>query len=157
MANPQQEKLLRGSNAYSADTQPKSLPPKRTLYAKLVTDWWLVELLAVAVGIACIVALCAVLKKYDNQPANRFNSLFGVNITLNTLISILSTLGRAALLLAVAECISQLKWKWYRSNDRPLADLDVFDQASRGAWGGFLLLWKINVRYVMPAFKRLTL
>ena len=150
MANPQDQGLLRESDSHGAKSQRGRYRFKSTLYTKLFRDWWLAEVLSVVVGIASIVALCRILKKYDDKPAPRANAVFGINITLNTLVSILSTLGRAALLLSVAECISQLKWTWYLDKDRPLGDLDIFDEASRGAWGGLLLLWKINIRYALP-------
>ena len=96
------------------------------------------------------IALCKVLKKYDNNAAPNPSKIVGINVTLNTLVSVLSTISRAALLLAVSECISQLKWIWYLNKYRPLEDLDVFNDASRGAWGGLQLLWKINIQYVQP-------
>lgn len=53
----------------------------------------------------------------------------------------LSKIASAALILPISEAIGQLKWSWFhgkRSKD-PF-DFEIFDKASRGAWGSFLLL-----------------
>ena len=137
MGNAQQELLLSQTaprGAESPDTSGKH-QSSRSLYEKHVVDGWLTELLAVLVGSVSIVGLCILLKRYDGQPAPRSNAIGSVDITLNTVVSILSTIGRASLLLAVSECISQSKWNWYLSKYKPLKDMDTFDQASRGAWG----------------------
>lgn len=147
MASPQQEILLKEADSHVDKSQSRC--DRATLtFADIWRSWWLLELLSVLVGIASIVALCALLKNRDGKAAPRTNVVAGVDITLNTIVAILSTVGRATLLLAVSECISQLKWTWYLNKHRPLEDLDTFDNASRGAWGGLVLLWKINIRYV---------
>lgn len=159
MGNAQQEVLLRQDeprSAESIDTSGKQ-QSSRSLYQKYVVDGWLSELLAVLIGSVSIIGLCILLHEYDDNPAPRSNAIGSVDITLNNVVSILSTIGRASLLLAVSECISQLKWNWYLSKHRPLKDIDTFDQASRGAWGGLQLLWKINVRYAEPLNARLSL
>ena len=115
-------------------------------YAKYVKDWWLFEILSIAFGIAIFIALCSVLRHYDGKPVPQTNTIFGVDITLNTFVSILSTISRAALLFTVSECVSQSKWSWYLNQQKPLAELSVFDEASRGVWGGLRLIWKINIR-----------
>lgn len=114
------------------------------------------EFLSIIIGTVSIVVLCVLLRRYNGKLALRSNTVVGVNITLDTLISTLSTIGRAPLLLSVSECLSQLKWTWYLDKHRPLRDLDTFDNASRGAWGGLQLLWKINIRYIqsLKAFLR---
>ena len=61
-------------------------------------------------------------------------------LTLNTIISTLATASKASLLCAVAGCIGQLKWCWYRESHR-LYDLQRFDDASRGPAGAIILLF----------------
>jgi len=46
----------------------------------------------------------------------------------------------------VAECISQLKWNWFEK-ERPLADFETFDKASRGVLGSIYLLGLLKWRY----------
>jgi hypothetical protein len=79
------------------------------------------------------------------------------SITVNTLISLFSTLLEAAMMVPVAEGmrtillhdielnlrifagIGQLKWLWY-SKSRSVGDMNQFDVASRGAWGAGMLI-----------------
>lgn len=156
MAASPQEGLLKANNSKSSAYQPLGRSRPTSFYAKSVKNGWLVEVLSVLLGIVALIALCVLLRKYDGKTAPQANAVIGVNITLNTLVSILSTISRAALLLSVSECISQSKWSWFLDRQKPLEDLEVFDQASRGAWGGLNLLWKVNVRFVQPskAFER---
>jgi hypothetical protein len=98
-------------------------------------------------GAVANIAICLALHQYQNKPAPGLNSFMGVGITLNTITAILSTVGRASLLLPVAECISQQKWAWFSGSVRPLTELEAFDQGSRGAFGSLMLLWRINVQY----------
>lgn len=148
MANPQQEILLKETDSHSAKSQSKKSHPASTFYKTYVKNWWLIEILSLLVGIAAIAALCGLLSRYHNKPAPKSNAFVSSNITLNTLVSILTTIGSAALLLSVSECISQLKWTWYLDDHRPLEDLDTFNDASRGALGGAVLLWRINIRQI---------
>jgi hypothetical protein len=58
-----------------------------------------------------------------------------------TAITVLSKIASAALILPISEAIGQLKWSWFYGTDsRDAYDFEIFDQASRGAWGSFLLL-----------------
>ncbi|KAK7744662.1 hypothetical protein SLS53_003550 [Cytospora paraplurivora] len=62
------------------------------------------------------------------------------HITINALISVFTAIFKMALMTPIAEGISQFKWLWY-NRPRELADIERLDQASRGAWGSFLLLF----------------
>jgi hypothetical protein len=97
-------------------------------------------------GTISIIAICIILRHYQDKPAPRLNSIAGVGITLNTVISILSKVGRTSLLLPVVECISQQKWAWFADSAKPLKELDTFNQGSRGALGSLIFLWRINLR-----------
>ena len=150
MAASLNDSLLTNGNSKPNSEPHTTLPRRTSVYDKWVTNGWLFEVLSVLVGLAAIIDLCGVLRKYDGKVDPGANHVFGVNITVNTLVAILSTIARAALLVVVSECICQLKWRWYINESKPLEDLDIFDQASRGAWGGFKLLWKVNIRSVLP-------
>ncbi|PVH94802.1 hypothetical protein DM02DRAFT_479660, partial [Periconia macrospinosa] len=56
-------------------------------------------------------------------------------ITLNSVISWLSTAIKALLMIPVAECISQLLWISYSTCAQPLETIAKYDAASRGPWG----------------------
>jgi hypothetical protein len=49
--------------------------------------------------------------------------------------------------MPVGEGISQLKFLWFRKN-RTLADLENFDNASRGPWGSFLFIFQLKSQSV---------
>lgn len=97
-------------------------------------------------GILLIIALIVVLRVYDGQLAPRFGAVFNGALTLNTIVAILSTASKAALLYPVTECISQLKWIWFSKDYRRLSDMSTFDNASRGIIGGFTLAWDTKLR-----------
>lgn len=67
-----------------------------------------------------------------------------LGITPNALISIFSTLAKAAVLLKAAECLGQWKWVRLTERDLPMSDIASFDNATRGPWGSLLLLWHIR-------------
>ena len=92
--------------------------------------------------------LVLVLHAFDGKPQPQFGSTFGAALTLNTIIAIISASAKAALLLPAAECISQYKWFWFQKDYRDMGDMETFDGASRGLWGGFELLWKSKLRFV---------
>jgi hypothetical protein len=59
--------------------------------------------------------------------------------SLSTFLAFFTTVATAALMIPVAEAMSQWKWNWYR-NDRPLSDFQVFDGASRNVFGSVAFL-----------------
>jgi hypothetical protein len=106
-------------------------------------DWqW--EFGASLFSLGCFAAVVGVLAVNEHKSLTGWTFVFG--ISLNTLIAILSTLSRTALMVPVASCISQLKWIHLVSASRPLCDVQVFDDASRGPWGAFELIWRLHVR-----------
>ncbi|EXJ90957.1 hypothetical protein A1O1_04064 [Capronia coronata CBS 617.96] len=95
-------------------------------------------------SMTCSVAIVVILKVYDSQPVPQWKH----GLTLNAIISTLSTASKASLSLVVAEIISQHKWLWFRQSRRPLDDMSVFDSASRGPWGALKMLTKVHIRDV---------
>lgn len=71
----------------------------------ILSEWWQ-EILSAISSILCTVAIVVILYNVDGKPLSKWT----VPISLNVVISILSTAGKAGLILPVAECISQLKW-----------------------------------------------
>jgi Protein of unknown function (DUF3176) len=120
------------STCYSRRTNSLPQSKKDNLY------WvWLVEFASLAVAFTAFIAIIITLFIHQDRPLPKWPSL----ISINTLVSIFTNIMQAALLLPIAEGVSQLKWLWFR-NARPLIDLERFDSASRGAWGCVLLLIK---------------
>ena len=74
-------------------------------------------------------------------------------ITINSLIAIFSTVMKAALSLPITASVSQAKWDWFhQEGGQALADLEMYDQASRGLWGAVRVLTEIRWRYIFPLF-----
>lgn len=140
----EQQKIARATSTQYAPIQTtdsddspdtKSIQtPKRRPAASLASWAW--ECSAVCIAIASFIAIIVILRVYEN----RLLSTWGVPLTINAVVSILTTLFKGALALPIAEGISQLKWRWFSKRDRDLVDLELYDQASRGPWGSILLL-----------------
>ncbi|KAF2137036.1 uncharacterized protein K452DRAFT_199136, partial [Aplosporella prunicola CBS 121167] len=114
-----------------------------------IRDWqW--EISTAVLSLACTIAVFAVLLVYQGKPTSEWKTPHG--ITLNTLVAILSTLGRGALLVPVTSCISQLKWLHFMGSPRRLHDIEMFDEASRGPWGAFTFLWRLRLRSKLAAW-----
>ncbi|KAK5008037.1 hypothetical protein LTR28_004513 [Elasticomyces elasticus] len=97
--------------------------------------------------------MCGVLARVNNKPQSEWRNS---RITLNGVIALLATITKAALMVPVAEAISQRKWLWFLSKGqqggqkgRDLQDFEAFDNASRGAWGSAVLLLKPRFWHVV--------
>lgn len=86
-----------------------------------------------------------VLLRYDSQEQPDWP----LGATLNSFLALFTTLAKAAFMVPVCTCISQSQWAWFSKNgvSRPLYDFEVIDQASRGAWGSLILLWRFRFRH----------
>ena len=122
--------------------------------------WWQ-ELTSLAFSFACFAVNACILWELDNKELQSWR-IANVNITPNALISIVATLSKASMLLPVAECISQMKWREYSSpqcngagvdiilvyferKTHRLYDIQIFDDASRGPLGSVKLLWSLLI------------
>ncbi|KAF1911258.1 hypothetical protein BDU57DRAFT_507084 [Ampelomyces quisqualis] len=95
---------------------------------------WLFEILSVATSAICMGTIIAILASLKDQPLARWP--LGL-----TIITILSKIASAALILPISEAIGQLKWSWFHGKkSKDAFDFEIFDKASRGAWGSVLLL-----------------
>lgn len=118
----------------------KQREPRPTL--ALLGEWgW--EAAGILVSAAIIIAIVVVLGKYNGHKQQDWE-----HISLNSLISWLSTLAKACVLFSISQGIGQLKWVWFANQSRPLSDLDTFDSASRGVTGSAALLWLVKGQYV---------
>ncbi|KAF2473627.1 uncharacterized protein BDR25DRAFT_332506 [Lindgomyces ingoldianus] len=101
---------------------------------------WLLEITSWSLSAVCMAGIVAVLIVYQNKRIPHWP----LGLTLNAYISVLSKVASAALLVPVSEALGQLKWSWFRGDNfkksKKLWDFEIFDSASRGPWGSFLLL-----------------
>lgn len=106
-----------------------------------VYDWegsWAVEIGSIALGVIGFALLIGFLAKIHNTAYTSWQ----YTASPNTVVSIIVTITKAALLVSVSSCLSQLKWNQYgNSASAPLYHMQVIDQASRGPWGSVNVLW----------------
>ena len=167
MANNGANISLLRSQALSVPRQ-KELPPvpwHAHLFSKLgrlckrlVRWWWTWELLASALSIAATIALIVVLWQADGN-AQQSWMIGSTQLTLNTIVAAISTVIRAALLVAVAGALNQSLWNMFSSKKgtsgpaRPLEDLDIFGGAASDSWGSLRLLWRTKGLSVSQTFR----
>ncbi|PVI00304.1 hypothetical protein DM02DRAFT_563204 [Periconia macrospinosa] len=112
---------------------------------------WLFEIVTWLISALCMAAIIVILIKIDNR------TLSGRNAAV-TAYSVLSKLASGALLLPVSEALGQLKWNWFNGKkSKEVWDFEIFDKASRGAWGSVLLLFRTKGRSLAALGALLTL
>lgn len=117
-------KLLQQDKSAPSSVEADS---KASLWSRLVSNTWAWEALAMALSIACLIAIAVVLRSHEGKPTHPMP--YGV--TLNAIISTLATATKTSLLCAVGGAVGQVKWDWFRKR-RSLFDLQSFDDVSRG-------------------------
>lgn len=98
---------------------------------------WLIEIVSWLLSAACMSGIIVMLLVYKQKRI----PTWPLGLTLNAYISVLAKVASAALLLPVSEALGQLKWSWFQEDkSKKMWDFELFDSASRGPWGSFLLL-----------------
>lgn len=131
--------LGKSSESQLQPEKPKSsdAPKKKELFN--YTGSWVPEIIAAVLSMVCLALLIGFLVYIHG----RSYATWRYSVSPNAIISIIVTAAKATMLVLVPSCISQLKWNQYQT-PTPLYHMQIFDQASRGAWGSFLILWKIT-------------
>ncbi|CAG8919328.1 unnamed protein product [Penicillium salamii] len=101
----------------------------------IALDTWFYEIVALLFSAGCYCAIFFVLRAYDGKPSPKFSH----GLTLNTIVSVLSTASKSSLIFTVSECIGQLRWIQFKKSPTPLAHIQTYDSASRGPWGALLI------------------
>lgn len=87
-------------------------------------------------SVSCLAAIAVVVVTYDGKRIPQFVS----GLSLNTVISVLSTAARFGLVFVVGVSIGQSKWCWFNRSGRRLHDVQAMDDASRGPMGAFSII-----------------
>ena len=90
--------------------------------------WWWWEIAPILLSIMCTFAMVIVLARIEDTPLDDWK----FSIQLNSLIAILTTTSKAAMLVAVTTAIGQLKWLHFTARRDHLLNFQRFDDASRG-------------------------
>ena len=134
--------------AFSSLTDPVCL-----FYSTWATNWWALELLSWLSAAWALSMIILTLSLHQDKPLPRWP----LDITMNSLLSVLSQIGQWGVMGSVAKAIGQLKWLWFarpKSPKRPLKDFVAFDEASRGPLGSFFLLLKGCLMYELRLLKK---
>ncbi|KAL4879287.1 hypothetical protein BJY04DRAFT_220407 [Aspergillus karnatakaensis] len=114
-------------------------------WLRLSLDTWLWEVIAIVSSLPFFIAILTLLFVCDQKQSPKLPS----GITLNTIVSILSTASKSSLIFAMSSAIGQLKWISFRKERAPLYDLQLADDAGRGPLGSFLILLRYKGRAVV--------
>jgi len=88
--------------------------------------------------------IVATLKIYDGQ----LTPQLPLGITLNSYLALFTSLAKLCLLVPIIQGLGQLRWLWFKNRPRPLADFELFEDASRGSFGSLRLLVSMKGGYV---------
>jgi hypothetical protein len=130
---------LRDDDDSSVRTLPRPLESGKPSTMSRLLDTWTCEIVATTFSIGCLVAITAVVGAYDGERIPQLVS----GLTLNTIISVLSTAARSSLVFVVSAAVGQLKWCWLKRSVRQVRDIQAMDEASRGPLGaiGVIAFW----------------
>ncbi|KAF2146950.1 uncharacterized protein K452DRAFT_337265, partial [Aplosporella prunicola CBS 121167] len=103
-------------------------------------DWWFWETSGAILSMLCMISVIIMLRQVNNTPLHQWNFYFQPNAVISAFVVVSKT----AMLLAVAESLSQLKWLYFFKGTHKLKDLEAFEEASRGPWGAFVFLWRLK-------------
>jgi len=117
-------------------------PLKRGIWS-LAKDW-AVELLCVLSTLILLAAIIGILAHYDGASIPHWQ----YGITLNTLVSVFTTISTFTLLAPVSAAIGQLKWLRLTERSRALDEFCAIHDASRGFRGSLELLSRKKGGYV---------
>ncbi|ETS85801.1 hypothetical protein PFICI_03826 [Pestalotiopsis fici W106-1] len=99
--------------------------------------------LEVLTSIASLLIFCVIIVifiRMDNRPLTYWT----FSISINAIISILTTMCTAAMMHNVSSFISQLKWLHFKGKQDRLYNLEYFDGASRGPYGSIVLISRVR-------------
>jgi hypothetical protein len=99
---------------------------------------WLFEIASWAVSAACMGAVIGIYVSISGKEMAQSEQLL-------TISSLLGKVASAALIVPTSEALGQLKWHWFHQSNA-MWDFEIFDKASRGAWGAALLLFRTKGR-----------
>ena len=131
-------------------TPTSEIDPNLEKRPGLLSLWWL-EVASCLLFITAFIALVTTLRICNGSPLPDLP----FKISINTLVAFYSVILKGAAALVLANGISQCKWSWFQTPER-LADLVVYDDASRGPWGAFTLLWHLRLRPIVTSIGAFT-
>ncbi|KAI0429592.1 hypothetical protein F5Y09DRAFT_331681 [Xylaria sp. FL1042] len=102
----------------------------------IFTSWWWWEIGSCIVSLIGLGLVTFILSRVDNEPV----SSWPYSIRPNSLVSVITTVTKASMMVPIALCLSQLKWDHFQYRPNTLHHLQIYDDASRGPWGCFSMV-----------------
>lgn len=102
------------------------------VFSARLASTWTNEIAAALLSAGSLAALVGVLVGANGQPILHWQ---WHDITLNTIVSILSTISRISALFVLSAAIGQTKWILFSRGPASLLDFEAIDVASRGFIG----------------------
>ena len=112
---------------------------RNLLTSALVEDWWIWEPLGLLLSAFALAGMVGLLIYYNGKQQPSWKHL-----SINTVVSWISTFAKAGAVLSLSSSIGQLKWIQQAEKYRSLKDLALFDSASRGELGALRLLFSVS-------------
>lgn len=116
--------------------------PERPSIWTRIQESWITEFVALIVSAGAIAAIAGLLSKYNEQQLPSWDG-----VSLNSLVSWLTTAAGICMGYVAGTSIAQLKWVWFAQEARKMEDMRLFNAAG-GVAGALELLLKLRVRYV---------
>jgi len=126
---------------YSRPITPALVPETR--HRIHILRFWKWEVLAIILAACAMAAIIFLLVYFDGERVPEWP----YTINLTTLVSVIATIFKAALLAVIGEIISQAKWSWFRKS-HAVNDLQRFDEASRSGWGALKFFLTIPKTFI---------
>ncbi|KAF6831544.1 hypothetical protein CPLU01_06710 [Colletotrichum plurivorum] len=132
---------------------PRTCRSRASTFSTKSSSWWWWEISGCLLCILSSLLLVVFLTQINQMARQDWN----YRLQPNTIISLIMTIGKAAMMGPIAACISQLKWTEFRRPAR-LSLLQSIDDASRGPWGSLVLLTRARRTRILliPALAFLT-
>lgn len=116
-------------------------------FERAMERFWLFEIAALLISTLGLTAVVITLRitqgkqmpSWELKLSNGWSS----TVTINSVLSIFSTMVKATVLIPVGAAMGELKWIWFK-DDRLLTDVQVFEDAARGPMGSAVMLWKFR-------------
>jgi hypothetical protein len=125
------------------------LSPKPSKYERWVERLWLFEIFALVISTLALLGLVILLQVTNGEKVPNWTirpkHTKAFTVTINSVISIFSTLVKSTVIIPVAACMGELKWLWFNAG-HSLTDIQVFDSAARGPLGAVIMLWSFRGR-----------
>lgn len=125
----------------AAASGPPSPAPFKMVNKKQKINYWAWEWMALVVSLIAVLVSAATLMVFDGRPIPKW-SWQSNGISVNAILSLLSALSRASLLMPIDECMGQLMWLRFASREQRLADVGVYADAAKGPGGALRLIWR---------------